>query len=267
MDPTSTMTPPHDHDADTHEFAPVIPLRRRQHDTDNPRATQTLEADRPGIWDPDAPLAGLTQRVSARHTAGPLERPVASADRPAERSDRATPVAGRRARAGSHRLTRRRAQIAAGCAVLAATAAVLAVALAAPDGRPHPTRTATVTPPGALGQRKIHATQPPTTSSPAITKRRHHPRHHTANRVANSRPPRTANHRAEQTGRKLSTRRVTLATTVQTPQPIVGSDPPPTPRPTAHTTAPRHTQTASVPHDTGQRSRAASACVPGELGC
>ena len=251
------MTPPHDHDADTAEFAPVIPLRRRQHNTDNPGATQTVEADRPGIWDPDAPLAGLTQRPSARdqHATDPLERPVASADGPAERGESATPAARRRARAGSHRLARRPAQIATGCAVLAATAAVLALA-----GRPHPTRTATVTLPGAHGQQKIHAARPHTTSGQATTERK--PRAHrlAAKHVAYSRPTRNPS-------RKLRTHPVTVATAVQAPKPVVVSDPPTTGRPPANATPPAHTQTASIPHHAGQSHNAASQCVPGELGC
>ena len=260
MDQTGTMTPPHDHDADTAEFAPVIPLRRRQHGTDSPGATQTLETDRPGIWDPDAPLAGLTQRPSAldQQTTDPLERPVAPADGPAERGDPSMPVARRRARAGSHRLVRRRGQIATGCAVLAATAAVLA--LAAPAGRPHATRSSTVTLPGAHGEQKIHAARPHTTLSDATIEGKPRARRLAAKHVAHSRPARNPT-------RKLRTRAVTVATTVQTPEPVVVSDPPPTGRPPANTTPPAHTQTASIPHHAGQSRSAASQCVPGELGC
>ena len=266
MDETEAMTPPRDHDADTREFAPVIPLRRRQHDAASNGATQTLETDRPGIWDADAPLAGLTERPGVRDQPAtePLERRLASADSGSEHGEPDTP--SRSAGAGSRHLSGpRRVQIAAACAVLAATAGVLAPA--APDGRRHATRAATVALPSAVAHAQTPTGPARATLSPATTVRHRHARHLAVKRVASSRPARNPNHRAQQPSRKLTARPVTLATTVHTAQPGVVSEPPPAGGPPARMTPPGHTQTASIPHSTRPSSSAASQCVPGELGC
>jgi len=68
MDETSggTMTPPRDEDANSGDFAPVIPLRRRQQDPEAAAPTEKIEPDSRGIWDPDTPIADLTERPSLR---------------------------------------------------------------------------------------------------------------------------------------------------------------------------------------------------------
>src|SRR5580693_5906700 len=79
--PGGTMTPPHDEDAPCDDFAPVIPLRRRQPDPDPTTPTENTGPDSPGIWDPDAPLADLTTRSPAgeQPTAPDLLIPPAAA--------------------------------------------------------------------------------------------------------------------------------------------------------------------------------------------
>ncbi len=263
MDQTGNMTPPHFDDPDTREFAPVIPLRRRPHDADSAGATQSLEAERPGIWDLDAPFTGLTQRASVRdgHATEPPKFALASADGTAEHGESSGPRP--QARAGSRRLVRRRrAQIAAACALLAGSAAVLA--LRSSEGSSHATRAATVTLPSAL---EHHTIAERTTSSQATTHRERHAHHLALKRVAISRPTRKPKHPATQHSRETTNRRPAVVTTMKTPRPVVVSAPAPTgPRP-ATTTTPGHNQTASVPHDAGPPRTAVSACVPGELGC
>ena len=146
MDETSggTMTPPRDEDANSGDFAPVIPLRRRQPDPEAAAPMEKIEPDSRGIWDPDTPIADLPERPSLREqptATEPLVRPSAAVGEVEVSGGDAT-TATRHHRTRSRRLTRRRlAQLTVACGFLATAA--LAVALAG-GGRPRATHAATI---------------------------------------------------------------------------------------------------------------------------
>src|ERR1039458_10028687 len=130
MDGTSggTMTPPRDEDASCDDFAPVIPLRRRQLDIEPPAVTHTLEPDSRGLWDSDAPIPGLPERASRPEQPPAPELPA----RPPQGLDYIDPNAGEamphHSSRSPRRLRRRLALPASAAAILAATAAALIVA-------------------------------------------------------------------------------------------------------------------------------------------
>src|ERR1019366_5165585 len=80
MDRTSggTMTPPRDEDATCGDFAPVIPLRRRQPDIETVEPAGITDPGSRDLWNPDAPLEGLPQRPSVSTEL--LVRPAASTE-------------------------------------------------------------------------------------------------------------------------------------------------------------------------------------------
>jgi hypothetical protein len=243
------MTPPRDEDASCDDFAPVIPLRRRQLDVEPPAVTDTLEPDSRGLWDSDAPIPGLPERASRSEQPPAPELPARSP----QGLDYIDPNAGEampRHGSGSPRRLRRRLALAvSAAAILAAAAAALIVA--------------------ASGGADTHANHPPTSRS-AITR---------GPAVADARPSRTVtathapssesktavrSHRAARRRHRPAThRRAAVSTAVQT-----GSSNAPAGAslssvpllPVVHTRAP-------VVNSRTPGSGAASSCVPGELGC
>lgn len=258
MDGTTggTMTPPRDTDATTEDFAPVIPLRRRQPD---PAATRAPalddDAGAGGIWDPDAPPASLTARRPPHDPATEALAAVVAGSLDSSRSEGADlPPASRGARTvlGAHR---RSGQLAALCGVLA-IAAALALALAG-VGRPHPTHLAKA-PSTAAPEHAV--TNAPTALRPKLhthalgtridRRSRAHPKH----------------------SRKTAAQKVTLAASAHAS--LAGAVVSESTTGTPTQTAPTQTQASSADQTTrpGHQleaaiRRAAAACVPGELGC
>src|ERR1700690_2191954 len=144
MDGTSggTMTPPRGEDGTSDDFAPVIPLRRRQLDVEAPAVTDTLEPDSRGLWDSDAPIPGLPERAS-RSEQPPAPEPPARSPQGLDYIDPNAGEAMPRHTSGSTRRLRRGLALAApAAAILAATAAALIVA-ASGGARPHANHPAT----------------------------------------------------------------------------------------------------------------------------
>src|ERR1019366_3785462 len=183
MDETSggTMTPPRDQDATSEDFAPVILLRPRPQEIDAAEPGETSEPDSRGIWDLDAPLAGLTERPSVweQPTATELLAPAASAATKADPYGRETTIVIPTRAARFPRVAQRRlAQITGVAAVLATTAAL--VVLAGGTSQPHATHTATGTPARVLK----HSV---TDTARVKTKPRVHARRSTAKTATHSR--------------------------------------------------------------------------------
>jgi hypothetical protein len=254
MDETSggTMTPPRDEDANSGDFAPVIPLRRRQQDPEAAAPIEKIEPDSRGIWDPDTPIADLTERPSLREqptATEPLVRPSATVGEVEVSGGGATTVT-RHHRTGSRRLTRRRlAQLTVACGVLATTAVVVALAGGGRPGATHAATTAstrvprrTVTHIGAKTRPNAHT-------------------HGVAARTA-GRPRTVARH-----SRKRPARHATLTISEHPSQSVVAvRAPSPDTRATARTTPLQHARApAGVPATIS--SSGVSSCVPGELGC
>ena len=149
MDGTSggTVTPPRDEDANSGDFAAVIPLRRRQQPPDAAEATETIEPDSRGIWDPDAPIVDLTERPSLPQQPTATE-PLMQTEAPREvvMSGRTATTATRQRPTGRPHLTRRRlATLTVACGFLAMAAVAITVALAG-GGHARATHAATVGP-------------------------------------------------------------------------------------------------------------------------
>ena len=226
MDSTEggTMTPPHDEDATCDDFAPVIPLRRRQPDPEPDQQTENIDPDSPGIWDLDAPLADLTARPS--RSAQPsatdaLTRPPIGTVEPSPSSDREATIAARGRPRLPHFPRRRVALIALACCVLAAPAG--AVLAGGGGSHPHATHAATAGPTSALGR-----TVTPT--APAKTEPKSHTHHPAAGTAKRSRA--VARHSA-----KRRVRHPALARSEHTSQSATAtSSSPPAPPPQARTT-------------------------------
>jgi hypothetical protein len=247
------MTPPRDEDGTSDDFAPVIPLRRRQPDAHRPAVTDNLEPDSRGLWDSDAPIPGLPERASRSEQPPAPELPARSPqglDYIDPHAGEAMPHHGSR----SPRRPRRRLALAASAAaILAATAAALIVA-ASGGARPHANHPATSRSASTLGpavantrpSRTVTATHAPS-SKPKTGVRSH--------RAARRRHrPATHRHAAVSTGTRAGSSNAPAGaslSSVSTSQP---------PLPVVHTRAP-------VVNSRTPGSGAASSCVPGELGC
>ena len=254
MDDTSggTMTPPRDEDANSGDFAPVIPLRRRHQDPETAAPIEKIEPDSRGIWDPDTPIADLPERLSPWQqptSAEPLVRPsAAEGELEVSGSDAAAATLQHRTR--SPRLTRRRrAELAVACGFF--VTAALAVVLSG-GGRPRPTHAATIAP--------IRVPVRTVTHTGAKTKPTTHT-HGVAARTA-GRPRTVARHSG-----KRPARHATLTTSEHPSQFVVAVRAPSPDRqaparttPLQHAPAPAHVP-ASI------SSSGVSSCVPGELGC
>jgi hypothetical protein len=248
-----TMTPPRDEDATCDDFAPVIPLRRRQHDVEPPAAGDTLEADSCSVWDPDAPIPGLAERPSVWEQPSAPELLVRSSHGLGHIDPGASDATPRRA-AGSPRWLRRRLVLAAAVsALLAATAATVIVAGSGGAHTHTAHRTATVSA-GTPG-RTVAGTRSAMTAT-----------HTPAPSVA----PKTAlrSHRAARHRSKRATHRhaaVSTLTHADSSNALVGASLPSVPIPQPSTSV-RPAQAGVVDSRTAGNS-AASSCVPGELGC
>jgi hypothetical protein len=256
MDETSggTMTPPRDADATSEDFAPVILLRPRPQEIDAAEPSETSEPDSRGIWDLDAPLAGLTERPSVwdQPTATELLAPAASAATKADAYGRETTIVIPTRAARFTRVAQRRlAQITGVAAVLATTAAL--VVLAGGGSHRHATHVATGAPASVLKQTVTRA-------AGVRTKPRVHARRTTAKTATHSRS--IARHPSERSVRHAA---VTVAkhqssSVVLASAPSSSTPPLQEPKPVAPAQAPDHTTKPLS-------GSGASPCVPGELGC
>jgi hypothetical protein len=254
------MTPPRDGDANSAEFAPVIPLRRRQPDPHSAGAVELTEVAPGGVWDTDAPPAGLTPRPSVwdQPAATELLHPATAIEREVDASGRDNLIAPARER-GPWRPGRRRvAQIVAAIAVLATTAVVLA--LSAGARHPHLTHAAVRTPATVPGRAATHSTTVASTHRPSTHA------HHAATRSATRthtvvRKRRTQHGRAAQHARHATV--VAHAHAAPTVVPATAGVSLAT-EPQITSTRSDQTPPASV---APARGGAASSCVPGELGC
>jgi len=246
------MTPPRDGDANSAEFAPVIPLRRRRPDPHTAAPVEPTEAAPGGVWDTDAPPAGLTPRPSVwdQPAATELLLPAPAIEREVDASGRDNLIAPARER-GPRRPGRRRvAQIVAAIAVLATTA--VAIALSAGTSHPHLTHAAARTPAKVPGRAVTHSTTVANTPKPSTHA------HHAATRTAT---------RTHKVARKRSTQHARHVTVIAHAAPIVA----PATTGVSLATEPQTTSTRSdqtPPASVAPAPRgAASSCVPGELGC
>jgi hypothetical protein len=257
MDETSggTMTPPRDADATSEDFAPVILLRPRPQEIDAAvDPGETSEPDSRGIWDLDAPLAGLTERPSVweQPTATELLVPAAAAATKADAYGRETTIVIPTRAARFPRVAQRRlAQITGVAAVVATTAAL--VVLAGGTSQPHATHTAIGTPARVLK----HSV---TDTARVKTKPRVHARRSTAKTATHSQP--IARHPSKRSVRHAAVTVAKHQSSSVVPASATSSSTPALqePKPVAPAQAPDHsTKTLS--------SNGASPCVPGELGC
>jgi hypothetical protein len=246
----TTTTPPRDHDPAAEDFAPVIPLRRRQFGTDASPALDR-EPGGGGLWDPDAPPASLTERRPPRQPQG-LALPASLAGNPATRTGHAQ--ASPQATGARRFATRRRGLelIAPACSILA----VAAIALAVSGGGHHSPNPDLAKAPPTIASRHaaMNATPPAqperrTQLAAASTRRRA--------RAHGNRSHRTA---ARTPGVVASTHVALTATTPDEPTTPTEAAPTATqPPPTAHR--------AVGDLEAARRRAATAACVPGELGC
>ena len=254
------MTPPREPDANSAEFAPVIPLRRRQPDPHTAGAVEPTEPAPGGVWDTDAPPAGLTPRPSVwdQPAATELLVPTAAIERDVDASRRDDAIGTPRER-GSRRPGRRRvAQIAAAIAVLATTA--VAIALSAGTSHPHLTHAAARTLAKVPARAVTHATTVASTTRPST--HAHHAAARTATRTHNvARKRRTQHGRTTQHARHATV--ITKAHAAPTVAPATTAVSLAT-EPQITSTRSNQTLPASV---APARGGTASPCVPGELGC
>jgi hypothetical protein len=258
MDETSggTMTPPRDQDATSEDFAPVILLRPRPQEIDAAADPgETSEPDSRGIWDLDAPLAGLTERPSVWEQPTATEllvAPAASAATKADAYGRETTIVIPTRAARFPRVAQRRlAQITGVAAVLATTAAL--VVLAGGGSHRHATHVATGAPASVLKQTVTRA-------AGVKTKPRVHARRSTAKTATHSQP--IARHPSKRSVRHAAVTVAKHQSSSVVPASATSSSTPALqePKPVAPAQAPDHsTKTLS--------SNGASPCVPGELGC
>lgn len=253
------MTPPREPDANSAEFAPVIPLRRRQPDPHTAGAVELAEPAPGGVWDTDAPPAGLTPRPSVwdQPAATELLVPTAAIERDVDASRRDDAIGTPRER-GSRRPGRRRvAQIAAAIAVLATTAS--AIALSAGTNHPHLTHAATRTLAKVPARAVTHATTVASTPRPSTHAQ-------AATRTA-TRTHKVARKRRTQHGRTTQHARHATVIAQAHAAPTVA----PATTAVSLATEPQITSTRSnqtLPASVAPaRGGTASPCVPGELGC
>jgi hypothetical protein len=246
------MTPRRDEDANSGDFAPVIPLRRRQPGTDTAVAIENPEPDARGIWDPDAPIADLTERPPPRNKPTPtdlLARPTASADEADTPGDETTAAVPR---GKSPRNARRRlAQLTAALAVLATAAVIVALAGGA---HPRATHAATITP---------TRVSEPTVTATAAAKTVPKTNTHLVGVRAADRPRSVARH-----GRKRPAHHAAVTASAYRPRFVVATSLPATQEPARTTPVARAQDPVRSPRTiSGKRSSGITSCVPGELGC
>ena len=256
MDGTSggTMTPPRDENATCDDFAPVIPLRRRQHTLERTVAGEPPAPDF-AVADSDPAIPGLDELPSVWQQPEATElliRPTTAAE-DREAGDReATAATARRGSGSPHVLRRRFIQIAAVSAVLATTGAVV-VAAAGGGSHPRPTHATATLPTSELGGTLTHTTpvKPATHDYTRSTAAKAATRSHRVTRHSSKRPVRHTTVAA----RESVASSVSPASAVEPSAPTLGG-----------TTALQHAQAPVHSRGTAGSNRA-SACVPGELGC
>jgi hypothetical protein len=248
------MTPPRDENATCDDFAPVIPLRRRQHSLEH-----SVVAERPApdfaVADSEPAIPGLDELPSVWQQPEATElviRPTAAAE-DREAGDReATAASARRGSGSPHVLRRWFIQIAAVSAVLATTGAVV-VAAAGGGSHPPPTHATATLPTSELGATVTHTApvKPATHDRARRSATTMTARSHAVTRHSSKRPVRPTTVAAR--GSVASS--VGPASAVEPSAPTLGQ-----------TTALQHAQ-APVHSRATAGSGPASACVPGELGC
>ena len=256
MDGTSggTMTPPRDEDATCDDFAPVIPLRRRQHNLDRSVVAEPPTPDF-AVADSDAAIPGVNELPSVWQQPEATElliRPTTAAE-DREAGDReATAATARRGSGSPHVLRRRFVQIAAVSAVLATTGTIV-VAAAGGGSHPRPTHATATLPTSELGGTLTHTTpvKPATHDRARSTATKTTARSHAVTRRSDERP---AAHTTV-AARAYVVSSIGPASTVVLSSPTLEQT-----TPLRHTPAPVHNRAT-----TG--SGPASSCVPGELGC
>jgi hypothetical protein len=255
MDGTSggTMTPPRDENATCDDFAPVIPLRRRQHTLERPVAAEPPTPDF-AVADSDAPIPGLDELPSVWQQPEATElliRPTTAAQDRVAGDREATAATARRGSGSAHVLRRGFIQIAAVSAVLATTAAVV-VAAAGGGSHPRPTHAAATLPTSELGSTVTH-TAPVKPATHDYARRSATKAATRSHRVTRRSSKRLVRHTTA--ARESVASSVSPASTVEPSAPTLGG-----------TTAFQHGQ-APVHSRATAGSSPASACVPGELGC
>jgi hypothetical protein len=246
------MTPPRDEDATCDDFAPVIPLRRREHTLERPAAAEPSAPDfavaeataqTPGV---DA-LPSVWQQPEATEL---LIRPATAAD--ALYAGNREAATARRSLGSPHPMRRRLVQVAAASAVLAVTAAAV-VAIAGDGHHPHPTNAAATLPTNVRGH--TVATTPPVKTAT-----------HTRTRTAATKTPKRSPRVTRASGKRpvrhaAAASRPHRSSSVEPASAVLSSAPA-----VQATTSAEHTQAAAHQPVTPGGS-AASPCVPGELGC
>jgi hypothetical protein len=251
------MTPPRDGDAD---FAPVIPLRRRQPDR-HAAGVELTEPVAGGVWDTDTPPTDLPPRPSVwdQPAATELLVPTATIGGEVGASGRDGDATGRpRGRRSGRPARRRVAEIAVAIAVL--TTAAVAIAVLTATSHPRLTHAAARTTANVPRRAVSHST----TVADAPRTNTHGDGKRAANRTAMrprkvTRKRRTHHARATQHARHVTVQAhgapavVPAATGVPlATEPLITS------------THSSETSPASV---SPARGGAATSCVPGELGC
>jgi len=248
------MTPPRDQDATSEDFAPVILLRPRPQQIDAAEPGETSEPDSRGIWDLDAPLAGLTARPSVwdQPTATELLAPAASAATKADAYGRETTILIPTRAGGFPRIAWRRLGQTTGVAVVLVTTAAV-VALTGGGSRRHATHVASGAPARVLKQTVTRAVG--VKSKPSV-----HAQRATGKTSTRSRP--LARHRSK---RRVRHAAVTVATH-HAPSVAAASGSLSSPPPLQQTTPVLRVHAPAHSTETLSRS-GASSCVPGEFGC
>ena len=255
MDGTSggTMTPPRDENATCDDFAPVIPLRRRQHNLERPVAGEPPAPDF-AVADSDPAIPGLDELPSVWQQPEATElliRPTTAAEDRVVGEREATAVTARGS-GSPHGLRRRFIQIAAVSAVLATTAAVV-VAAAGGGSHPRPTHATATLPTSELGDTVTHTppVKPATHDRARRSATKMTARSHAVTRHSSKRRVRHTTLAARESVASSIGPASTLALSTQTRE---------------QTTAFQHGQ-APVHNRATAGSGPASSCVPGELGC
>ena len=249
------MTPPRDENATCDDFAPVIPLRRRQHTHERPVAGEPPTPDF-AVADSDPAIPGLDELPSVWQQPEATElliRPTTAAE-DREAGDReATAASARRGSGSPHVLRRWFIQIAAVSAVLATTAGAVVVAAAGGGSHPRPTHATATLPTSELSGTLTHTApvKPATHDRARSTVTKTTARSHAVTRHSSKRPVRHTTLAA----REYVASSVSPASTGEQSAPTLGQ-----------TTALQHGQ-APVHSRATAGSGPASSCVPGELGC
>ena len=248
------MTPPRDENATCDDFAPVIPLRRRQHTLEHSVVAEPPAPDF-AVADSDPAIPGLDELPSVWQQPEATElliRPTTAAEDRDAGDREATAATARRSSGSPHGLRRGFIQIAAVSAVLATTGAVV-VAAAGGGSHPRPTHATATLPTSELGGTLTQTApvKPATHDRARRSATKAATRSHRVTRHSSKRPVR----HTPVAVREYVVSSVGPASTLVRSAPTLG-----------RTTAFQHAQ-APVHSRATAGGGPASACVPGELGC